>query len=112
MKAYKPTVDAAFVFEELAFEDEEEGVLFLRKCGCVLEPAPNTAAAIAKAERLAAVATAAAREKKTPKHSKKRDATAAMVEAEAEEDYTTLEINTKDSMVDVTAIFTQENLLL
>jgi hypothetical protein len=35
-RAYKPDVEVAFVVDELAFAEVEEGVEFMRKVGCIL----------------------------------------------------------------------------
>lgn len=95
VKAYKPSVSAEFVVNELAFAEEQEGLDFLRKVGCILE-APATASAAA-----AAVSQAA-----SPGKKKAKTSVPAVVDA------STLEINTKESVVDVGAVFTQEKLLL
>jgi hypothetical protein len=68
-RGYKPNVTAAFVTNELAFEDSELGLEFLKKIGGIIE------------------------------------------EQKAGEE-TIIFLNTKDTVIDSTAIFTQENLLL
>lgn len=80
VKAYKPSISAAFVVNELAFYSEEEGLLFLRKTGCIL----------------VAVSTECGSTEESVAHL----------------DASLLDINTKDSVIDIGAIFTQEKLLL
>lgn len=39
VRSYKPTVPVTFVTAMLNFDDEEEGIEFLKKAGCILEDA-------------------------------------------------------------------------
>ncbi len=98
VKAYKPSVSVAFVLKELAMYNEEEGLAFLRKTGCCLET-PQT-------ETLASLTPAAATTAGTA--TKAHHGTHANPSVEN----STLEIITKDSIIDMAAYFTQEKLLL
>lgn len=91
-KAYKPVISTAFVIQELAFASTEEGLDFLRKAGCVLiQPASPTTAGSA-------------------------DALAGRVGGSVEGagigvgiDW---DISIKDTVLDASAVFTQDKLLL
>ncbi len=72
-KAYRPSVSAAFIVDELGFEEFEEGALFMKKLGCIVNE------------------------------------TADSEEADSRNRWTW---NTKDSVIDPNALFTEENLLL
>jgi hypothetical protein len=78
-KAYKPTVSASFVIQELCFDTEEQGYEFLQKAACILTDASE------------------GKEEAGLGH------TSAVAKA--------LEINTKDTVIDPSGVFTQDKLL-
>ena len=80
VRAYKPTINAAFVIEELAFPSPAAGLDFLRRAGCALV---DPAAASGKAS------------------------SSAFADAEPQ-----WEISVKDTVLDSSAVFTQDKLLL
>jgi hypothetical protein len=82
-KAYKPSISASFVINELAFDSSAVALEFFRKAGCIL-----------------AVATA----------SKSSDNGGSA--GDNDDFIDSLEINTKDSVVDFSAVFTADKLLL
>lgn len=86
-KGYKPSVPLDFVLDQLAFDDKDIALEFLQRLGCVVTTQPS--------ERESTSSTA--------------DLTSA---ASASSETAVLVINTKDSVLDASAIFTQEKLLL
>jgi hypothetical protein len=90
-KAYKPSVSADFVLDELNFEDnKEEGYEFLQKAACILIDA-NLVEEGGQPPDI---------DKRSEKGHKKRARKPPV-----------WEINTKDSVIDVSGVFTQDKLL-
>ena len=84
-RTYKPDVCASFVLKELAFTDEIIGIEFLRKVGCILITTPTTST----------TTTSSTAHNKDNKEKKKE-----------------FMLNTKDSVVDLSALLNDTKLLL
>lgn len=86
-RTYKPDVCASFVLKELAFTDEIIGIEFLRKVGCILITTPTT--------------TSTTSVSSTTVHNK-----------DNKEKKKEFMLNTKDSVVDLSALLNDTKLLL
>jgi SAC3/GANP family len=88
-RAYKPSVPVDFIVQELAFESGEEGEDIMRKAGCVLEQMTGEGGEGADAAATSSTKSEGLSSKLSQLH-----------------------INTKDSVIDMSVVFTQDKLLL